>query len=372
MSVWKEYPLGEVAQLKRGFDLPQSKRIDGPVPIFSSSGISGCHNEYKVKGPGVITGRYGTIGEVFFSDEDFWPLNTTLFVEDFKGNDPRFIYYLLRTINWDTFVTASAVPGINRNIVHKEIVKIPDVETQRRVANILLAFDKKIDINNGIINTLQKQGTLLYSSWFERYEPFADADINEKSSSIPEGWRAITLGDVTTDIRARVGSKDYPVFSALNTGRLIFSEDYFSRQVFSKDISKYIIVNENDFAYNPARINIGSIGRNDLGLTGCVSPVYVVVRTKPEYIYFFDFYFKSERFSKEVNLRASGSVRQSLKYSDFSLIRIILPPEDIIEQFNAIFIPMNDAIRLRKEENLCLSSMRDLTLNRIMSGEMTV
>jgi type I restriction enzyme S subunit len=71
---WKEASLGEVVELKRGYDLPKGKRIPGPIPIVSSSGVSDFHAEAMVKGPGVVTGRYGTIGEVFYVSEDYWPL----------------------------------------------------------------------------------------------------------------------------------------------------------------------------------------------------------------------------------------------------------------------------------------------------------
>ena len=97
---WQEASLGEVIELKRGYDLPQRKRIPGSVPLVSSSGVTYYHAEAKVRGPGVVTGRYGTLGEVFFVPSDFWPLNTTLYVRDFKGNDPRFVSYFLRGLDF--------------------------------------------------------------------------------------------------------------------------------------------------------------------------------------------------------------------------------------------------------------------------------
>ena len=154
MSEWKTTELGNVITLKRGYDLPQQKRKPGLIPIFSSSGVSGSHNTAMVKAPGVITGRYGTIGQVFYADTDFWPLNTTLYLEDFHGNDPQFIYYFLKTLAWEKFTSASAVPGINRNTVHKEIVRIPDVETQRIIAKYLLLIDEKIKNNEQINDNL--------------------------------------------------------------------------------------------------------------------------------------------------------------------------------------------------------------------------
>lgn len=109
---WKELNLGDVIELKRGYDLPKGKRSVGVIPIVSSSGISDFHSEAMVKGPGVVTGRYGTIGEVFYIDGDFWPLNTTLYVCDFKGSDPRFISYFLRTLDFQAYSDKGAVPGV--------------------------------------------------------------------------------------------------------------------------------------------------------------------------------------------------------------------------------------------------------------------
>ena len=154
MGNWKSGELGDFVTFKRGFDLPQQKRENGQVPIFSSSGITGTHSTAMVKAPGVITGRYGTIGEVFYAAEDFWPLNTTLFVENYHGNDAKFIYYFLKTLEWSKFTSASAVPGINRNTVHKEIVSLPDIETQKRIASTLSMLDEKIKTNTEINDKL--------------------------------------------------------------------------------------------------------------------------------------------------------------------------------------------------------------------------
>ena len=154
MSKWTTGELATFITLKRGYDLPQQKRVNGNVPIFSSSGISGRHSEAMVSAPGVITGRYGTIGQVFYAAEDYWPLNTTLYVEDFHGNDALFMYYFLKTLEWDKFTSASAVPGINRNTVHKEIVTVPDLDTQLTIAGYLSLLDKKIQTNTRINDNL--------------------------------------------------------------------------------------------------------------------------------------------------------------------------------------------------------------------------
>ena len=118
MTSWISTELGDILELKRGYDLPKKNRIDGTVPIISSSGLSGTHNEFKVSAPGVVTGRYGTIGEVHWVAENYWPLNTALYVRDFRGNDPKFIYYFMKTLNYEEYSDKAAVPGINSCLLY--------------------------------------------------------------------------------------------------------------------------------------------------------------------------------------------------------------------------------------------------------------
>jgi type I restriction enzyme S subunit len=117
-----EVPL---CNLKRGHDLPASNRTAGSIPVVSSSGISGSHSETSIRGPGVVTGRYGTIGKVFYVETDYWPLNTTLYVDDFKVNPPRFIFHVLGEVSFQDYTDKAAVPGVNRNHLHEEPVILP-------------------------------------------------------------------------------------------------------------------------------------------------------------------------------------------------------------------------------------------------------
>jgi type I restriction enzyme S subunit len=143
---WKTELLGSVATLQRGFDLPYRLRKLGEVPIVTSSGLEDTHSEARVKAPGVVTGRYGTIGQVFFVRRDFWPLNTTLYVRDFHGNDPLFVSYLLRTIDFSTHSGKSGVPGVNRNDLHEIEVLLPlALAEQEAIAEALSDADALIE-----------------------------------------------------------------------------------------------------------------------------------------------------------------------------------------------------------------------------------
>ena len=129
---WEERRFDEVCVLQRGFDLPTHSRFEGEYPLVSSNGITDRINQWKVKAPGVVTGRSGTIGNVHFIVEDFWPLNTALYIKDFHGNDERFIYYFLTAFDLSKYSSGAGVPTLNRNNVHSVKVRIPKSKTQQQ------------------------------------------------------------------------------------------------------------------------------------------------------------------------------------------------------------------------------------------------
>lgn len=129
---WEEKRFDEVCVLQRGFDLPTHSRFEGEYPLVSSNGITDRINEWKVKAPGVVTGRSGTIGNVHFIVEDFWPLNTALYIKDFHGNDERFIYYFLTAFDLSKYSSGAGVPTLNRNNVHSVKVRIPKSKTEQQ------------------------------------------------------------------------------------------------------------------------------------------------------------------------------------------------------------------------------------------------
>ena len=144
--------------LQRGHDLPIDRRNTGTVPIISSGGPSGWHNEAAANGPGVITGRYGTVGEVYYVDGPYWPLNTTLYVHDFRGRDPRWVYHLLSVLPLDSDSAKSAVTGINRNVIGVLRVPVPPLAEQRRLAQKL---DAKARHLRSVTSRLDAQVALL-------------------------------------------------------------------------------------------------------------------------------------------------------------------------------------------------------------------
>jgi type I restriction enzyme S subunit len=142
---WNIEALIEVLVLQRGFDLPVQRRIKGQYPILASNGFIDYHQEFKVKGPGIVTGRSGTLGKVHYIESNYWPLNTTLYVKEFYNNHPKFIYYFLQSLSTEKYGTGTGVPTLNRNILHKVKVAIPPLDEQIKIAEIISESDAEIE-----------------------------------------------------------------------------------------------------------------------------------------------------------------------------------------------------------------------------------
>jgi len=256
------------------------------------------------------------------------------------------------------------------------------MKEQIRIANVLMPLLYKIETNNNIIKNLEEIEQAVFKRWFIDYQ-FPNEDGRSYKSNggimkdsiigmIPNSWSVVQLGDVTSNIRDRTKSNDFRVLSAVSTGNLKLSEEYFTKQVFSKDLTKYIIVKQNEFAYNPARVNIGSIGMNEYDFDGCVSPVYVVFKAEENYHWFFKLYIKTDNFKNEVKKRASGSVRQALNYRDFELIKTIYPTVDVVKKFNLFFEACYYTEKQLAKETEILTITIETLLPKLISGEIRV
>ena len=155
---WQCKAIEKVAPLQRGFDLPTQNLVEGIYPVIYSNGILQHHDKYKCEAPGLITGRSGTIGKFTYIDSGFyWPHNTSLWVTDFCGNCPKFIYYLYQTVHIEQFSTGSGVPTLNRNDVHRYKTSVPTaIVEQEKIAKFLSILDERIVTQNKIIEDLNK------------------------------------------------------------------------------------------------------------------------------------------------------------------------------------------------------------------------
>lgn len=196
---WKHCLLGDALTFQRGFDITKKEQRDGPYKVISSSGPKSTHVDYRAKGPGVVIGRKGTLGSVFYTEEDYWPHDTSLWIKDFHGNDPKFAYYFLQTMGFEKLDVGAANPSLNRNHIHTIPVHYPDLPTQRKIAGILSAYDDLIENNLRRIKILEQMEQSLYREWFVHFRfpghestKFVDSELGQ----IPKGWEVGRLDDI--------------------------------------------------------------------------------------------------------------------------------------------------------------------------------
>lgn len=317
---------------------------------------------------------------VDFEPKDYIASTKLMVLRAHEDVDPQYLYQILRSN--DTLaqlqMLAESRSGTFPQITYSELsnimVSLPSQKAQKNIVSILSSLDRKIELNNKINADLEEMAQAIFKNWFVDFEPFKDGKfVDSELGMIPEGWKVGCLGDITSNKSAKVKERtDVKVLSPVTTGELVLSEEYFSKQVFSSSIAKYKIVSIGDFAYNPARVNIGSLGRNEFEFDGCVSPVYVVFSVIDGYENYFDLFRKTDFFKDKVASLAIGGVRQSLSYDDLSSIETIIPNINIVEKFNNLYNQMKKTIKANKQESSRLSLLRDTLLPRLMSGELEV
>ena len=206
----KKYKLGECLELQRGYDLTSSQMQGGEVEVVGSNGIIGYHNSERGNSPCITVGRSGSVGKVHYYEQPTWAHNTALFIKDFKGNNPKYLYYLLKNLHLDNIFEkgSSVIPSLDRKLVHSLVVPFhKDINDQRKVVDVLSAIDRKIELNKQINDNLEAMARQLYDYWFVQFDfpneegkPYKSSGgamvWNEKlKREIPEEWKTANVFD---------------------------------------------------------------------------------------------------------------------------------------------------------------------------------
>ncbi|MBB3780490.1 type I restriction enzyme S subunit [Xanthomonas campestris] len=307
MIGWKSIQLGQVCKLQRGMDLPKRLRSDGDFPLVTSAGIDGTHSVGPVKGPGVVTGRYGTIGKVFFIEKDFWPLNTTLYVQNFHGNDPLFVNYLLKTIDFQSHSGKSGVPGVNRNDVHQELVCLPmDKAEQRLISDALADADALIDSLEQLLTKKRqiKQGAMQELLTGKRRLPGFSGD-----------WKRFPLGELAKIKTGSLNNQDkvtdgaFPFFVRSQTVEQI--------DTFTHDCEAILI---------PGEGGIGTIFHYMHGRFALHQRVYGITEFSGKLLGRFLFYYLRVYFGAHAMENSVKATVDSLRLPTFLNFQVWMPP----------------------------------------------
>ena len=380
---WRTARLGDVLTLKRGHDLPDAQRQDGEVPVVSSSGITGRHSEPKAKAPGVVTGRYGTLGEVFYLEEDYWPLNTALYVIDFKGNRPRFVAYLLESVLRNYQSDKAAVPGVNRNVLHEVTVRCPDAKVQDRIADTLSAYDDLIENNRRRMALLEDAARQLYREWFVRLR-FPGHEHTRITNGVPEGWERREFVDACASLEdgdwietKHQGGEDYRLLQIANIGINEFVESgnyrYVTEQTFRRLNCRELLPGHILVARMPKPIGRAwLVTEMPWRMITAVDGAIAVANEDLADAYFLTHYLNSPASLEHCERRAVGATRPRIARRELSALPLLLPPRRLQTHFRAFAEPLNQQRAVLYRQNEKLRVARELLLPRLMSGEVAV
>ncbi|MCA1707805.1 MAG: restriction endonuclease subunit S, partial [Actinobacteria bacterium] len=344
------------------------------------------HSVAKVPAPGVVTGRYGTLGNVFFIEEPFWPLNTALYVRDFKGNEPRFVAALLEVLQLAKSEGASAVPGVNRNHLHRLPVLCPDTRTQQHVATILGALDDLIENNRWRIELLEQMAQAIYREWFVHFHyPGHDAArfVDSTVRSRPPNWDLTPLKSCATalvdgdwiETKNQAGT-DFRLVQVSNVGVGRFRETGKYRYVTAETLKRLRCteINVGDLLISRLPEPVGRAWLVDHLDERAITAVDVAILTpvSPAMGSYLNQVLNSEEHLAFTDAVSTGTTRKRVTRSVLSQSQVLRPPPVLLERFHETAAPLAQLGSRLRRTNAALSELRDLLLPKLVTGEIDV
>lgn len=368
-SGWKVVRLEKVAPLQRGYDLPTDNIKEGLYPVVYSNGILRFHNEFKAKGPGVITGRSGTIGKVVYVEEDYWPHNTSLWVTNFYDNNPKFIYYMYINLNLARFSAGSGVPTLNRNDIHAQTIPLPPLDEQEKIAEILSTWDEAINLTINLIESKKQFKKALMQNLLTakvRFPEFKDE------------WIEVTIGELFEFKKGQGLSKEMldtnGKFECVLYGELYTTYDEIIENVKSRTNFQGSIKSKFDDILIPSSTTTGSIDiaiaavilKNDVLLGGDIN----ILRKKRNNIYGkFVAYCITNIKNKELSSYAQGTTIIHLYAKDFKDMKIKLPNLKEQQKIAEVLTACDDEINLLNLKLENLKKQKQGLMQKLLKGE---
>ena len=367
----------DFVRLNRGFDLPDSKIVEGEYPVVASTYIKAYHNDYKIKPPVVVTGRSGSLGKVQYIDENCWPLNTSLYSKDFKGNHPKYVYYYLQTMHLEQYNAGAGVPTLNQNHLQKLKIKIHPIEEQKKVADVLSKYDELIELNNKRIKLLEKAAEELYKEWFVRFR-FPNYQNTEFENGIPKGWVIKRLSEFGRIETGKTPSTENPENYGV-TYLFVKTPDMHGSTFITQTEEMLSEVGNNS---QPKKL----LPKNSI-MVSCIGTAGIVaITTKPSHtnqqinsivlndVLQLEWLFQTCKSLKNTikAFGATGATMTNLSKGKFEKLKVISPETKLIEEYHVFTKPIFEKIKELTYKNENLIKQRDLLLPRLMSGKLEV
>ena len=375
---WRLIKLGELCELNYGKALVAKARNFGNVPVYSSAGVIGVHNVPICETEGIIIGRKGSVGTVYYSPVPFFCIDTAFYIKPSEKYDLRFLYYLLTTLNLNKLNSDSAVPGLNRDNAYSQIFYLPPILKQKEISIFLSELDNKIELNEKINQNLEAQAQAIFKSWFVDFEPFG--------GKMPADWGQGCLSDVLSVIesgsRPKGGSESsgVPSIGAENIdgiGHYDYSKEKYINRDFFQNL-RHGKVNSGDILLYKDGAYVGKVS---MALNGfpheicAVNEHVFILRTNerlPSQSYLYLFFAQHSIRNKIATLGSAKAAQPGVNQSDIKGIALTIPNKRTIQAFENIASSLFSKIVQNSIQSRRLSQLRDTLLPKLMSGEIDV
>ncbi len=380
---WKKVKLSEIAYLNYGKSLTSDIRKEGKIPVYSSSGITGWHDTALVIEDGIVIGRKGNVGSIFYADGPFYCIDTAYYIKksELKCNI-KYFYYLLKTLGLDKLNEDSAVPGLSRDTAHSQLFSYPEeIDTQRRIADILSALDDKIELNRQTNATLEAIAQAIFKEWFINFNfPGGTGEMVESElGMIPKGWRVDSIlmvaellsgGTPSTKIN-EYWSGDIKWISAKDVsnaqGSFVLDTERKITRLGVKNSSTKILPKLTTIV--TARGTVGSYCI--LSEPMAMNQTNYGLKAKEQESDYFVF-FSLANLVAQLQQASYGTIFDTVTTITFEKSKIIIPPYFIIQKFDQLLRPLMGTILGNLEQSDTLSKIRDSILPKLMNGEINV
>jgi len=376
--------LKDICQFIYGKSLPKPKRNKGDFLVYGSWWITDFHDDYLIQGPWIIVWRKWTIWSVYYSKQNFFPIDTVFYVEPFEGVDLKFLYYKLQTLWLEKLNSDAAVPWLNRNDALSVELSIPPLPTQQRIASILSNYDDLIENNTRRIEILEEQAQALYRHRFVDFKfPWNEqvklVDSETEFGIIPEGWEV-------KEIKSILKLLGWYAFK-WNT----YKQWWIYWVVTIKNVMDWKFIEDCSNAIDDLPDNLKDYQHLVswdilLSLTGNVWRVCIVygnsyllnqrvakVSVYEDFDYTFAYcLFRSQQLFDRMNMIAKWVAQQNLSPVETEELQIVMPSLELRINFSWKCNKILQEIINLHQQNSNLKKQRDLLLPRLMSGEILV
>jgi type I restriction enzyme S subunit len=323
------------------------------------------------------------LGEVFYLQEDYWPLNTALYVVDFKGNDPRFVAYFLKNALRGYRSDKAAVPGIDRNVLHELPVKVPGKNEQVAIAATLSAYDNLIANNQQRNNLLEQGARVLFREWFVHLR-YPGHEHNKISDGVPEGWTRSTIEDVCREFidgdwleSKDQGGDSFRILQISNIGENVLVETgnyrYITDETFSRLNCSEVVAGDILISRMPEPIGRAwLVTKKPWRMVTVVDATIARPDNKRINPLYFLHHLNSQPHIARCQAGATGATRPRVAKRVMGALPILIPPLGLQEEFGSFALALNDMKERLGRQLDKLTEARDLLLPRLMDGRLSV